>query len=583
MRALFRLLKGLKQFWAVAVAAPLFMLLEVGMDLLQPRLVQHIIDRGIAQGEMRVVLQTGTVMIITTLLSAIGGISCGFFAVRAGYRLGAKLRSDVFRKIQTFSFGNLDRLEGGTLITRLTSDVNQVQEMVTMVLRGMVRTPLLLVGSIVMALLTSPQLSWLFLVMMPVLLIALVLITRRTFPLYQQVQERLETLNTVMQENLAGVRVVKAFVRENYENTRFARANSSLAEKMISAVRTGSVMQPVMTLTLSGGIVVVLWIGGYRVHDGNMAVGAVVAFINYLMQSIMALMMFSNLVVQISRAQASARRVVEILDTHPALQAAGKISMPHCEGRVVFENVSFSYEEGSGDPVLKSLSFTAEPGETVALLGTTGSGKSSLVQLIPRFYDPSNGRVTLDGVDVRDIQEEDLRKHVGIALQESVLFHDTIRANIAMGRPGASSDEVTAAAALAQAADFIQQQPDGYGTMVGQRGTTLSGGQKQRLAIARALLPGYSVLILDDSTSAVDVRTEAAIQRGLADPHRRQQTRLVVAQRISSVIGADKILVIENGRLAGQGNHEFLLKNNELYREIYESQIENGALSHAGE
>ncbi len=583
MSALYRLLGYLRDFWLLALAAPLFMLVEVAMDLLQPRLVQRIIDDGIAKNDMHLVLATGVIMITTTLLAAAGGGACGYFAVRAGYRFGAKLRGDIFRRIQSFTFGNLDRLETGALITRLTSDANQMQDMVTMLLRGMVRMPLLLIGSITMAMITSPRLGWLFLVLVPVLMVSLIWIIRQTFPRYRQVQTQLDELNTVMQENLAGVRVVKAFVREEHERTRFAKANASLAERMISAIRAGASTQPIMMLTLSVGIVAALWIGGHHVRDGDMGVGEVVAFINYLMQAIMALMMFSNMIVQVSRAQASAQRVVALLDTEPTRAASGSTRMAECNGRIVFENVSFSYAEGGGDPVLKSISFTAEPGETVALLGTTGAGKSSLVQLIPRFYDPTAGRVTLDGIDVRDIHEEDLRRHIGIALQESVLFRDTIRANIAMGRTDAPMDDVVDAARRAQADDFITHKPEGYDTVVGQRGSTLSGGQKQRVAIARALLPQFPVLILDDSTSAVDVRTEAAIQAALNAPDRPRQTRIIVAQRISAVIAADKILVIEDGCLVAQGTHATLLVNNEIYRDIYESQIDNGALSHAGE
>lgn len=579
MKAFLRLLGYLRPFWFVALAAPLFMMLEVGMDLLQPHLVQRVIDEGVASRDMAAVLHLGGLMVGTAVLSYIGGAACGMTAVRAGYRYGAALRADLFRRIQRFSFGNLDRLETGALITRLTNDANQLQDMVSMLLRGMVRLPLLLIGSITMALITSPRLGWITLVLLPVLVVALVWVTRRTFPRYREVQSNLDDLNNVMQENLSGVRVVKAFVREDHESARFARANASLAERLVSAIRTGAIMQPVMTMTLSAGIVAALWLGGRQLASGGIEVGEVVAYINYLMQSIMALMMFSNLVVQLSRAQASAQRLADLLDEHPALPDSGSKSLPACRGAVAFENVTFSYRRGEGDPVLKNISFTAAPGETVAILGTTGAGKSSLVQLIPRFYDPDAGRVTLDGVDVRDIATPDLRRHVGIALQESVLFHDTIRANIAMGRPEATEDEIIAAARAAQAEDFINRLPEGYDTVIGQRGSTLSGGQKQRLAIARALLPRYPVLILDDSTSAVDVRTEAAIQAALNSTSHAGQTRIIVAQRISSVIGADKILVIEDGRIVGQGTHAELLATNDVYRDIHDSQVENAVLA----
>ena len=563
--------------------APVMMLCEVVLDLMQPRLIQRIIDYGVARSDTKVVLGTASLMLCFMALAGLSGLGCGYFAVRAAYGLGGDLRAALFRKVQSLSFGNLDKLETGALITRLTSDVNKIQEMVMMMMRGMVRMPLLMLGSLVMAAVISPRLGLIFIIILPVLTIALIMIIRKTFPLYRQVQEGLDGVNTVMQENLAGVRVVKAFARTEYESARFAFANNILVQRMTDAVRMSSRTTPVMMLTLNIGVVAALWLGAGQVQNSGMLVGELVAFINYLGQAVITLMMFSTLTIQISTAQASAKRVLELLESEPMIPSPGQqMQLPSRPlGKVVFDNVSFNYSQANPDLVLKNISFEAEPGQTVAILGATGSGKSTLMQLIPRFYDVCQGRVTLDGVDVRKIPEEELRRHVGIALQESILFSTTIKNNIRLGEPDASFEKISTAAENAQADEFIRNLPDGYEALVGQRGVNLSGGQKQRLAIARALLLQPSVLILDDSTSAVDVRTEGLIQKAL-ERNSFQQTRFIVAQRISSVLNADKILVLDNGGIIAQGTHFELLDACEVYREIYDSQTENGVLTYSG-
>ncbi len=583
MQALLKLFKFLRPHWHFAALAPILMLAEVALDLSQMRLIQRIIDYGVARSDIWMVLSTALLMLCFMALAGLSGLGCGYFAVRAAYGLGGDLRAALFRKVQTLSFGNLDTLETGALITRLTSDVNKVQEMVMMMMRGMVRMPLLLVGSLVMAAVISPRLGLIFIVILPALTIALTMIIRKTFPLYRQVQEGLDGINSVMQENLAGVRVVKAFARSAHESARFALANNTLIQRMTDAVRMSSRTTPVMMLTLNVGVVAALWIGAGQVETGGMRVGELVAFINYLGQAVITLMMFSTLTIQISTAQASARRVLELLENEPMLTTpTQQKQFPFRPlGKVVFDKVSFNYSPTNPDLVLKNISFEAEPGQTVAILGATGSGKSTLVQLIPRFYDVCQGSVTLDGVDVRKIPEEELRRHVGIALQESILFSATIKNNIRLGEPDASFEKLSNAAKNAQADEFIRNLPDGYEALVGQRGVNLSGGQKQRLAIARALLVQPSVLILDDSTSAVDVRTEGMIQEAL-ERNSSQQTRFIVAQRISSVFHADKILVLDNGEIIAQGTHYELLDACEVYREIYDSQTENGVLIYSG-
>lgn len=588
MKSSLKLARFLKPYWKWAILAPLLMILEVAMDLMQPRLVQRIVDEGIAQLELSVVTNTGLLMVGLALIGAVGGLGCTVFATLSAQGFGADLRHALFRQVQSFSFSNLDDLETGQLITRLTNDVTQVQQVVAMLLRIMVRAPLMLVGSLLMAILTSPRLALLLLILTPLVLVALIWVISKATPLFGQVQRKLDDLNTVMQENLAGVRVVKAFVRDQHEIKRFRATNEGLVEQTVRAARTVAVAMPFMMLAVNLGAVGAIWFGGLQVTYGTMQMGQIIAFVNYLMRTLMSLMMVSMLVMMTARAQASAERIQEVLDNAPRIESrpdAVAAFVPR--GRVTFENVTFSYDGNGSAPVLRDINFVAEPGQTVAILGATGSGKSSLIHLIPRFYDVTRGRVTIDGLDVRDIEKEVLRRNVGIALQETILFSGTIRDNIRYGRPDATDEEVIAAARAAQAHEFISEFPDGYDTVLGQRGVNLSGGQKQRVAIARALLIQPAVLILDDSTSSVDVETEARIQMAWSDgrmvkslgfgpPDQRpldHPTIFVIAQRISTVLNADKILVLDNGQIAAEGTHRELLASSPIYREIYESQL----------
>lgn len=577
MKSTFQLLRFLKPYRFWALIAPVLMMLEVAMDLMQPRMIARIVDEGIAQLNLPLVYQTGGLMIGLAFIGALGGMSNGFFAVRAVQGFAADLRETLFRKVQGLSFANLEELEIGQLVTRLTNDVTQVQQAIYMTLRMMIRAPLLLIGSLIMAIVTSPQLIFIPLILMPLELLVVLWFINKATPLYTRVQEKLDALNSVVQENLAGVRVVKAFVRGTHEEKRFGNANDALVGQTLVVARLSAATMPFMMLTMNLGVVAVLWFGGVQVTRGGMQLGQIIAFVNYLTTTLFSLMMVSMLVIMVARAEASATRIQEVLLSQATVQDrpdARQIQAP--QGRIAFENVTFSYNGNGCDAVLKGVNFTAEPGQTVALLGTTGAGKSSLVHLIPRFYDVTGGRVTFDGLDIRELDQESLRKSIGMALQETVLFSGTIRDNIRYGKPEASDEEVWAAARAAQAHDFIMSFPEGYDTEVGQRGVNLSGGQKQRIAIARALLVQPAVLILDDSTSAVDVETETKIQDALENLM-RGRTSFVIAQRISTVLTADKILVLDDGRIAAEGTHAELLASSPIYRDIYTSQLGNGA------
>ena len=583
MEAVKKLTRFLKPYRGWMILAPLLMTLEVAMDLLQPLLIERIVDVGIANLDLGLVVRTGLLMIGLALIGAVGGITNGVFAAKASQGFGADLREALFRKVQTLSFANLDALETGQLVTNLTNDVTQVQLALYQMLRILIRAPLLLVGSLIMVVVTAPQLVYLPLALLTVVLIGVLLIINKAYPLYTVVQQKLDALNIVMQENLAGVRVVKAFVRGPHEKQRFGAANTALMDQTIRVARVVAITLPFAMLAMNIGLVGVIWFGGIEVSTGGMQIGEIIAFVNYLQRTLIALVIVSLIVLQVSRAEASAQRISGVLDSAPAVQNKPNATQDFFpRGRVAFEHVTFSYNSNTGDPVLKDINFVAEPGQTVALLGTTGAGKSSLVHLIPRFYDVSAGRVTLDGVDVQDLDKDTLRRNIGIALQETVLFSGTVRDNIRYGRPDAPDEAVVAAAQAAQAHDFITSFPDGYDTVLGQRGVNLSGGQKQRIAIARALLLQPAVLILDDSTSSVDVETEASIQAALENLTLSSalKTCLVIAQRISTVLAADKILVLDDGQLAAQGTHAELLASSPIYREIYDSQLGNGATAH---
>ncbi|SYX87307.1 ABC transporter ATP-binding protein [Paenibacillus alvei] len=589
-----------------ALCAMLLMLVEVICDLMQPTLMSHIVDYGVVNRDMGYIARTGLMMVGIALVGIAGGMGCVYFASIASQHVGADIRLAMFKNIQTFSFDKLDQFHTSSLITRLTNDVVQVQNVVLMMLRMMTRFPLLFMGGIAMAFALNAQMALIFLVTVPLLFGALILIFRKGIPLFKNVQTKLDRLNGVVRENLAGIRVIKAFVRSSYEQERFEKRNADLSEVTVKAARIMALMMPVMMLVMNFSIVAVLWFGGIKVDGGSMQVGEVIAFTNYMMQILFALMMVGMMLMMLSRAKVSADRISEVLNTQTDISDIAAVrnvglevehgsehAMEHlteheselatdsaehttayskAHGQLVFDQVSFSYTGGAGQPVLKRISFTAMPGERIAILGSTGAGKSTLVNLIPRFYDVTEGCILLGGTDVRDIPLRKLRQRVGMVLQESILFSGTIRDNIRWGNAAASDQEVRAAAEAAQAAEFIQKLPEGYDTMIGQRGVNLSGGQKQRLSIARALLKRPSILILDDSTSAVDTGTEARMQKAFRE-QLEGTTCLIVAQRISSVLDADRIMVLDDGCVVGIGTHAELLDSCEVYQDIYRSQV----------
>ncbi len=548
----------------------------VAADLAIPRLTQRVIDEGIQNHDLHTILTTSLLMLGAAILSAGFSVGNTVFSVRVAQGTGADLRSTIVRKIQTFSFGNLDHIQTGQLMVRTTSDVNQVQTIVQMSLRILTRAPLWMIGSIVMLILTSWQLALLMLALTPLIWGLIWIIGAKAQPLFLGVQKKLDKLNQVLQENLAGVRVVKAFVRSEHENTRFDGVNINLMKENIRVMQLLALLIPTMMFLVNIGIVGVVWLGGNMVIQGDLTVGELVASINYLSYSLFPMLMLGGMVGPLSAADASAARIYEVLDSTPDVQDRSQTqTLDDVKGRVAFENVYFSYNHASGEPVLRDINLVAEPGQTVAILGATGSGKSSLVKLIPRYYDVEQGRVTLDGIDVRDLPLALLRAQTGIALQETVLFSGTIRDNIRYGRPDAPDEEVITAAQTAQAHDFIMSFPNKYDTVLGQRGVNLSGGQKQRLAIARAVLIRPKILILDDSTSAVDVETEVLIETAL-DKLMTESTTFVIAQRISTVLNADKIVVLDRGQIVAEGTHTELMTSSPIYQEIYDSQLGGG-------
>lgn len=554
------------------ILGPLMMVTEVLGEILLPKFMSMIINHGVAQKDGGYILKMGLVMAITSFLMAAGGILGAYFAAKASISFTSDLRRDLFARVQQFSFKNIDTFSTGSLVTRLTNDIQQVQNLVMMGLRMMLRAPGMFLGALVMAFWMNAELAAVILVVIPLLTAAIVWILRTAYPRFTAMQKALDTLNSGIQEVLTNVRVVKSFVREDYEEKRFAGTNRELKEAGLRALKIVIATMPVMMFAMNVTTLAVVWFGGNLIIGGRMAVGDLTAFTTYIVQILMSLMMLSMVFLQSSRAMASIRRIDEVLDEPIDLsdENASQKDRKVEKGRVEFKNVSFSYREG-GEPVLSHISLTAEPGETIGILGATGSGKTSLVQLIPRLYDVTEGSVRVDGIDVREYSLKNLRDGVGMVLQKNVLFSGTIEENLRWGDETATEEEVRRAAVYAQADSFVNSFAEGYKTEMGQGGVNVSGGQKQRLCIARALLKKPKILILDDSTSAVDTATESAIRTAFREDL-KDTTKFIIAQRLSSLEYADRILVLEDGRIIGEGTQEELLASCEAYREIYETQ-----------
>lgn len=577
--------KYITPYLSAFVIGPLMMLTEVAGEVMLPKFMSMIINNGVADRNLAYIGKMGALMVLTVLFMAVGGILGAYFSAKASISFTSDMRNDLFRKVQQFSFENIDGYSTGSLVTRLTNDVQQVQNVLMMGLRMALRAPGMFLGALIMAFMMNRQLAVIILIVIPLLLAAIILILKTAFPRFGEMQRRLDRLNSGIQESLTNVRVVKSFVREDHEIEKFSRLNRDLKESSLRALRIVITTMPVMMFAMNVTTLAVVWYGGNIIIAGKMPVGDLTAFTTYIVQILMSLMMLSMVFLQSSRASASMKRINEIFDTEIGLNDdnAKNKDKKVTEGRVEFKNVSFGYsgENGRKDLVLEGISFTAEPGQTIGIIGSTGSGKTSLVQLIPRLYDVTGGEVLVDGVNVKDYSLKHLREGVGMVLQKNVLFSGTIEENLRWGNEDAPMEDVIRFSESAQADPFVKTFKNGYDTEMGQGGVNVSGGQKQRLCIARALLKRPKILILDDSTSAVDTATEAKIRESLYHDL-KDTTKIIIAQRISSVQEADQILVLEDGKIIGHGTHEELLKTCETYSEIYTTQIGNQSIG-AGE
>ncbi len=577
--------KYITPYLSAFVIGPLMMLTEVAGEVMLPKFMSMIINNGVASRNVAYIGKMGTLMVLTVLFMAVGGILGAYFSAKASISFTSDMRNDLFRKVQQFSFENIDGYSTGSLVTRLTNDVQQVQNVLMMGLRMALRAPGMFLGALIMAFMMNRQLAVIILIVIPLLLTAIILILKTAFPRFGEMQRRLDRLNSGIQESLTNVRVVKSFVREDHEIEKFSKLNDDLKESSLRALRIVIATMPVMTFAMNVTTLAVVWYGGNIIIAGKMPVGDLTAFTTYIVQILMSLMMLSMVFLQSSRASASMKRINEIFDTEIGLNDdhAKNKDKKVTEGRVEFKNVSFGYsgENGRKDLVLEGISFTAEPGQTIGIIGSTGSGKTSLVQLIPRLYDVTGGEVLVDGVNVKEYSLKHLREGVGMVLQKNILFSGTIEENLRWGNEDAPMEDVIRFSESAQADPFVKTFKNGYDTEMGQGGVNVSGGQKQRLCIARALLKRPKILILDDSTSAVDTATEAKIRESLYHDL-KDTTKIIIAQRISSVQEADQILVLEDGKIIGHGTHEELLKTCEAYSEIYTTQIGNQSIR-AGE
>lgn len=575
-----KVLRYLKPYWVFALLCPLAMILEVSMDLLQPTLMSDIVDNGIlgdaaADENLRHVLITGLKMLIFSLIGCFGGIASAAFGTAAAQKMGNDLRKDTFAKVMHMSFQQTDKFTTGSLVTRLTNDITAIQEFVAMSLRMFVRTGMQFIGGIAVILTLNVNFGIVLVISLPVQLIAVAIIMKKASPLFSIVQSRLDKVNSVVQENVSGARVVKAFTREEYEINRFDNANTDLMTTNLKVQKLLATLNPILMIIMNASVIAIIMIGGFQVEAKAMQVGEVMAAVTYITQILMSVMMVGMMFQQVSRSAASMKRVNEVLSTNPVISDGHKSADSDNSGTVEFRNVGFSYPGSSGKPVLSGIDLKAEKGQMIAILGSTGCGKTSLVNLVPRFYDATDGDVFVDGVNVKDYDVDTLRSKIGVVLQKSELFSGTVAENIRWGCETATDEEVKTAAKIAQAEEFIDGFNDGYDTMISEKGASLSGGQKQRMAIARAIIKKPEILIFDDSTSALDLSTEAKLHKALRE-NLSGVTVIMIAQRIASVMRADKIAVLENGSICAFGTHKELMETSSVYRDIYYSQMKQG-------
>ena len=577
-----KLLPNMKGFTKDAIKSPLFILIEGICELFLPLLMAGIIDKGInGDGGMAYIWKAGLIMLVLSVISLCSGVMAAKTASTASQGFGMNLRTNMFSKIQDFSFADIDKFSSASLVTRMTNDVSTIQMTLMMCLRMLVRAPIQLVSALVVCLFINAKLTLVLVVIIPIMCVVLILLMKTTQKLFTTFQEKIDALNNTVQENLVAIRVVKAFVRGDHERTKFKKSNDELRDAGLSAAMRIILLNPIMMLSMFAAIIAVLWFGGGYVANGVMLSGELFSFFSYISQVLMSVLMVGACLFMLTRASACAKRVIEVLETEPDIAdklGSHETVLPEKSGRVEYKNVSFKYDaEGSGDAVLHNINLNVEPGQFVAIVGGTGTGKSTLVNLIPRFYDISEGQLLIDGLDVRDWPLQDLRERIGMVLQNNVLFSGTIRENLLWGNADASEEQLIQAAKDAQAYDFIMQFPDGFETVIDQGGVNVSGGQKQRLCIARAMLRQPAILIMDDSTSAVDSATESEIRRSF-NAHLKDTTVIIIAQRISSVQHADKVVVLDDDHIAAEGTHDELMESCKIYQEIYQSQQE-GAIS----
>ena len=562
--------KYMKGNWIYAILAPICILIDTIGMMIVPKITSNVIDIGVANGDINYIIKQGIIAIVGACICMIGGFFAMYFSAKASYGFGANLRKDLVSKIQEFSFANINKFTTSSLVTRLTNDVEVLVNLVQMCLRMLIRTPIILVGGIVMLYLTSKDIAKLFFGLIPVLVLLILFVLVKAFPMFRKVQDKIDKVNSVIRENLVGARVVKSFVREDFENERFEEANEGLKDITIKSFGIMIVMMPMVSLIMNVAIALVLWIGS----SGQVEAGALSAAITYMMLALTSLMMLSMVFMNFSRAKASKDRITEILNEVPDIQNKENAVKTKIEkGEVEYNVESFEFADSHGEAILENVKFKVNPGEMVAIIGSTGTGKSTLVNLMPRFYDVTKGEVKIDGIDVRDYDLNTLRESIGFVLQENRLFEGTIEENIKWGKKDATLEEVKEACRIAQIDEYIEKLPEKYNSHVEQRGANFSGGQKQRLCIARALIKKPKILILDDSVSALDSTTENNLRKALKEKF-NDTTIFMIVQKISSCREVDRVLVVDDGTIVGNGTHEELIENNEIYKEISESQKE---------